>query len=521
MRNERMYRVMLADDEPIMRKALKTLTNWADLGCEIVYIATNGQEVLDNLENVMPDILITDIRMPGKDGIQLAKHIQESHLNIQVILLTAYADFSYAQSALKYGVIDYVTKTGVFDGLVAAVLRAKEKIEKDTAKEEWSRDVVGENFFKAVFDGSLYEKDEIRKNFQSLSLELNGYVVLLLRFRMEKDVDSGRRKMIYKSLSNFYTMVFAERMLQGMAVERDLFAIILHDVDEEGETFIGHSCGQIVDMMDNFMKLSVSIGVSRRHTDITDLEEAYTQAAKALEVCFVDETSKINFYVPAMNNSEPYPAEIDNQVDAVYHEILKGNRERAMACYEQLILLQRTHQCSANVIKNMGILIQSKCRKVLGEYDKNIYEITGIQGSISKEIYESRYMEDFQEIMELIIGQTSEFIRIAANKKKSLIYDCEKYIEEHYDKSIMVTDIAESIGASASYLSRIYKEATGQTIIYTINMKKVEKAKLYLKNTDMKIYEIADALGFDNTTYFSHFFKKYTGISPKDFKGEE
>lgn len=112
-----MYRVMLADDEPIVRKALQTLIDWKRLGCEVVFVASNGREVLEHMEEEAPDILVTDIRMPGADGIALVKYVKEHELPVQVIILTAYADFSYAQAAVKYGAADYVTKTGALDGL--------------------------------------------------------------------------------------------------------------------------------------------------------------------------------------------------------------------------------------------------------------------------------------------------------------------------------------------------------------------------------------------------------------------
>lgn len=97
-----MYRVMLADDEPIVRKALQTLIDWKRLGCEVVFVASNGREVLEHMEEEAPDILVTDIRMPGADGIALVKYVKEHELPVQVIILTAYADFSYAQAAVKY-----------------------------------------------------------------------------------------------------------------------------------------------------------------------------------------------------------------------------------------------------------------------------------------------------------------------------------------------------------------------------------------------------------------------------------
>lgn len=120
--------------------------------------------------------------------------------------------------------------------------------------------------------------------------------------------------------------------------------------------------------------------------------------------------------------------------------------------------------------------------------------------------------------MRTIIGSTADHVSVASSNKSRLIYECRQYIDEHYEENLTVSEISRHIGVSLSYLSRVFKASTGNTIINYINEKKIEKAKDYLANTDMKIYEIADKLGFENTTYFSYFFKKYTGMSPKDYK---
>lgn len=241
------YKVMLADDELIMRKALQTLIEWPAMECEVVSVVENGREVLSYLKENKVDILVTDIKMPGADGIEIAKYIWENGMNTKVILLTAYADFSYAQSAIKYNVVEYVLKTGDFAELLQAIERCK-------------------TFFSA-------------------------------------------------------------------------------------------------------------------HPHRTE------------EALFVNEDAK-----------------------------------------QKLV-------------------------------------------------------------------------------NKSL-----EYIEHHFCDAISVAEIAENLGTSVSYLSRIFKESTGKTLIHTINHKKLEKAKFYLTETDRKVYEVADALGFENITYFSRFFKKHTGISPKDYK---
>lgn len=512
---------MLADDEPIMRKALLTLTNWHKIGCQVVYTAVNGEDVMNHLEETMPDILVTDIRMPGKDGIEIAKYIWEKKLPIKIIILTAYADFSYAQSAVKYGVVDYVTKTGVFDGLIAAIEKAKTEIE-EMQQNNSSKDLqtAQKHVLKSVFDGALYDEDVIREEFARLKIDLKNYMVLLLQFRIGEMRAKKGVKSMYQSLKNFLTMVFGEQLIQVFPVEKDMFAIILSDLLEGEQTLVRLKCNQIIDMMDNFMQLYVYIGVGEKHESFLELKEAYGEAERAIGYSFITEGSELHFYSELNHDEEIYPIEVEQLMDMICVEVEKGNQYVVKRLFQELSQLQKEYHCSDHIIKNSGIYLQGRCRRILADFGKSIYEVTEAKESISHMIYHCRRMDEYEQMMRQILMKTAEVVRLSANRKESLVYECQQYIESNYEKNIMVTDIAREIGASASYLSRIFKEQTGRTIIYTLNQKKLEKAKEYLKNTDMKVYEIADVLGFENTTYFSHFFKKYAGISPKEYKGE-
>ncbi len=301
-------------------------------------------------------------------------------------------------------------------------------------------------------------------------------------------------------------------------MERDTFVLVLSCEEDDNGKGLLQQCGQIIDMMDNFMKMYAYIGIGKRHTQVSELKRAYNEADEALEYSFIDEKSKINFY-REKNRQEVNSADVTRKIKELYVEIERGRVENTDRLFEELVEIQKTQNCSIHLIKNSGISIQNQCRSILDTYDKTIYEVTGIEDSISKTIYRCRFLKEYVQIMGTIVNRTAEAVHIAVNKKKSLIHDCEKFIDENYAKNILVADVAKHVGASPSYLSRVFKEVTGQTIIATLNQKKLERAKDYLENTDMKIFEIADALGFENTTYFSHFFKKYTNVSPKEYKG--
>lgn len=119
-----MWKVVAADDEAYIREALKKLINWEKMNCNLIDVVNDGQELINTIEIEEPDIIITDIQMPEVNGIDVCKYLYETYPDIQVIILTAYADFSYAKSAIKYSICDYVLKVSIIDELPEAIEKA-------------------------------------------------------------------------------------------------------------------------------------------------------------------------------------------------------------------------------------------------------------------------------------------------------------------------------------------------------------------------------------------------------------
>lgn len=514
------YKVLIADDEPIVRKAMQTLIEWEKLECDLIGFAANGQEVMEMLGRAIPDILILDVQMPGVSGIELAKYVWEKKLSCKVILLTAYADFSYAQSAVKYDVIDYVIKTGAFDDLVVVIEKAKDKIKlTEFERNVESKKVLKENFFKSVFDGSLYLQEDIRKKADKADISLvEGYLVIVCHFRAREDKE---RSYTYSSLQNFFHMVFDEKLVYSLAVDKDVMAIILDHISMDFYEDIHKKCEEVIEIMDNFMKMYVYMGISNLGNDIFELKQRYEEAESAEGESFFNDKSKINYFQERKKDTKELLEHIEKGVESLQYWMKKGNSEEAMKEFDNIIKYQMESGGSVATILEVGICIYASSKKMLSDMEKTLYDITLQKESFSKSIYRCRHISEYYSIMRTVIESTAEYIKIAASRRNILIYECEKYIDENYERGITVSEISRYIGVSMSYLSRIFKDETGNTIINYINEKKIQKAKEYLGGTDMKIYEIAEKLGFENTTYFSYFFKKYTGISPKEYKTPE
>lgn len=162
-----------------MRKGLCTLIDWQRFDCQIVGTAENGLQAKQAVIDLQPDILIADIKMPVLGGLELAQWIHASQLQVQIILLTAFADFSYAQQAIQYGVSDYITKTGNMDEIVDAVERCKQKLDRQRA---FNLDMESRitSVFNAIMTGSLHREGEIQKQADLLGLATAGYAVAIV-----------------------------------------------------------------------------------------------------------------------------------------------------------------------------------------------------------------------------------------------------------------------------------------------------------------------------------------------------
>lgn len=356
-----MWRVMLADDEPYIREGMEKLIDWKSLGCELVYSAENGQELIEEMKRGKPDIIIADIRMPLMSGLEVAKYICEHQLDIEVIILTAYAEFQYAKEAIRCQVSDYIVKTSALEDIPAAIEKLKKKLEE-----------------------------------RQLSL----YRMMLVRGA--GSVENHRRFMM-------------------SAFEGYEFRMVKAGKDELCIVFI--------------MRLSDSI------EDLILAGEKFSALCRS----FLGVTAPVLFSIPYEDARKEY---------SVYIELVR---------------------------------------------------------------YWQRHEWEMEEHEVIVISEDREGA-VGMAGAEDLISKISAYIRDNYAKKITLDEIAESVHANRSYLSRFYKQRTGRNLFDEINDMRVEKAREYIKEGRYKIYEIAGRTGFDDNAYFSRVFKKYTGMSPKEYE---
>jgi len=526
-----MFKVMIVDDEPIICNGLANFIDWNSIDCEILHEAENGIEATELIKEAKPDIIISDIKMPGMDGLELSKFVYENYPQIKVIILTGYADFSYAQIAIKYGVIDFVLKPAFTERIIEAVSKAKRILIEETEKEnklqllenkvDNNLDEMKEKFIRDIISEVLIDPKQIKQRMEVLDIKIDRYFVLA--FQVETFVNEQKKDQdnFMHSMKNFISLAFKNYRHHNTFMNKNLMCTVLtFDNSREADCIqaIIERCEEILDIVNNFMKFSISIGISNMYIGMDKITSAYCEACDALIGKFYNES---NIFIFSNNRSNEFHSNI-NETNIYLNKIMayiqSGQCDEAISVMKELMEKEKATKQTVDHVTAVGINICSSCSKLLSNFNLNISDIVKSGDAVYKEIMQCKSISQLEEILLDVISCTSNSISSSKRMNNYIVVKAMEYIKAHYTQNIKSNMIAEYVHVNSSYLSRLFKKETGETITEVINKLRVEKAKELFDNKSIKTYEVALQVGIDDSTYFSQVFKKYTGLSPTEYR---
>lgn len=415
-----MYKILIIDDEAIIRRGLKNIIDWESLDCVVCDEAGNGVEAIDKVKTHMPDIIIVDIKMPGMNGIELIKAVKDIVKKCKIIILSGYRDFEYMQSAIKLGAFDYILKPSKVNDIVDVVKRAVGKIKEENQKEHEINKLRddAESSIKALQNKFLYEllvteevnKEEIEKERSICGLEINGYRVITVR---------------------------------------------IFNVDNDSENF-----------------------------RIQGISELFKESFESIGSILSSELSRDKFvYIVQYEESTEQDNEIEKKLD--------------------------------EFIKQVNEYYSFKIYAGISEYGNGLFELNNRLNESLMDLNLKKSDIGYKDIKEEKKDMKESKV-ISLSIRKTL-----DYINEHYSQNITLNDMAEYNGISPYYLSRLFTKETGKNFVDYVNEVRIKKAKELLREDNYKYYEIAEMVGINDSHYFSKIFKKYTGITPSEYKREK
>ena len=523
-----MLRVVLADDENKVILLMQKLIDWEALGYEIAGTANDGLRALELVREKQPHLLITDVRMPGCDGIELIQRAKALQPKLHFIVISGYRKFEYAQNALKYGVEDYLLKPLKQEELTGILLRLKEKMGQEAALEfqlkrsgEHQQELLldallgtaerGTSFLSAGqangeygfhFGSGTYAAAVIRVDVPDAESYQDGYRILL-RHALE----------IVRRESGLLTEEFAASLGHaGIAV---LLYLRAYHAVEVTQCFTKIR-KEIENQRDLFWNVQATVCLGSRRDS---LEQVGDSMREALWLCR-DRLCRPQSWRDAALEMPDLARRY--QMDASR----KKSFQVAAECLDEVRFVQELEE-SCRTVEALpdlnGQMVEDWFRQVLEACLYGMRQSGETEAPLEEEM-DKRFWHctDMAAVYRLLRqGIQAEIQRLKeakALREMRPITEAKHYIQQHYQEALRLEDVSTAVGFNATYFSTLFKKETGQNFMDYLTELRISKAKELLCGEELSVQDVAEQVGYRDLKYFSRLFKKLTGVSPSDYK---
>jgi len=527
MENDRI-RMLIVDDEPLILRSLKQAVDWEAIGVDIVGEARSGEEALRLCRAEMPDLVLSDIRMPSIDGLELMRRVKREDADTVFILISGYGEFEYAREGLREGAFDYILKPIDHEELEAAVQKAAAEIR--IARER------------------RREEDRLLHSVQTLSM--------LARERMYAQVMEG----IYESggkwqwldqseLDKRYFMFligldqFEQLRAQWSDGEYRLWMFVVRNIVEEiGEregalaVFPFHQgewvmlwaasarrkqqeiAGELIEALQRYARLTVSIGISRVFEGLPSLEECYQSAKRALLRRFYSGGGQWFPDEEAHRSDDRTIGKLRALERRLLNDIKVLNGERVGKALDEWGEVVREASLPREIVEQLYLELSALIRRQLefmlpdtGRGDELLLPLLRNSESAEEMLtcLKRKVLEWIGNITDG--GWSKEQIRASIQRAKDFIAD-------QYHRDIGIDDAAEAAGVSVSHFCYTFKQETGMTFLEYLTRFRIDKACYMLEHTDVKVFQVSQMVGYQDAKYFSQVFRKMMGCKPSEFR---
>ncbi|MFC4302488.1 response regulator [Cohnella boryungensis] len=502
-----MYSVLIVDDEPLIREGLRTIVDWEEEGFRVVDVASDAAEALRKLPLLEPRLVIVDIRMPGMDGLELLRTIQEQYRPCpRFLILSGYADFEYARTALQLRVDGYLLKPIDEDELVRYLRRVKEELEAIDREEAEERNLEGR--ILKLLSG---EEASLGGTKEWIAM---AYEIALIKLQSREEIEAATVARIKRLLAERF-----ERVGRGAVFSSGAYlGLLLKETGsslsgrEDAYRLIAEACGEC-----GLDFVSVAGGAV---PDQASLRRSYERARALMKHHFLYAGERMHLAEPETPD-EAEDAETGSAEDRLFLALDAANPAAVEAVLRRmgagwLAAGASEQELKAGFVASMSAAI-SKLSLKRPELREQLQTLNARTASLYGEYRYGQLLERLVSIGKDISNRLSEDNGGPDKQVRKMI----ELIHRNSSDSLKLEALAEALGYSSSYLGKLFKSATGENFNTYLDKVRIGKAKELLRQ-GKKVYEVAEQVGYTNVDYFHAKFRKYVGSSPISFrkKGE-
>ena len=512
--------VVVIDDEEIIRTGICNSIPWESLGMVVKGEASNGEEGLRLIQEVMPDLAILDVRMPIMDGLQLAEYVGNHFPDMKIIILSGYDDFRYAQRAMNAGVSDYILKPIYRPHFIKIIQKINKKINGEKAerdktsmliqKVKLAEPLILNDTILDLVNGQIPDSDTFDKRLAALQLNL-GFsfaAIALVEPQKNPDINCSKfnvnnqiKKLVNDCIGDYGISFIADKNMVGVIISWDKLNSL--------ETVRKNAMEKI--------EIKLTIGVGNPVDKLFKINRSYLQAQKALEDKLYRGRDQCLYYshILPIKKSIQYPSRFESRLSEV---VRCGSSKTIGHELDGLFdyIVQNGPVEKNELYKLILRLVIAVERSVLPHFYLNNSAEHGI---ISYDDF--MVLDTLCDIHHYVLSYLIDINKYLNSEERESMGAITKravwYIHNDY-KGATLTSVSEKVCVTPNYLSLLFKQETGKNFVEYLTDIRVEKARELLLSTELKNYQIAEEVGYPNSRYFSQIFKKAVGKTPSEFR---
>lgn len=534
-----MFKIVIADDEVKVCRLIQNVIDWKSLDAEIVGIAHDGIRALEIIQNEEPDIVITDIRMPGYDGIQLIEKAKKISPKSRFIIVSGYRQFDYAHNAIKFGVEDYLLKPLKEEELLEIITKMLEKkkqsreiqnrkeymqrrIETDTKK-------IKQGFMEFLIKSpqKLDEKLEIDKVNKEYYCQFKPGIFQVLVVKPDIPVRKDNQEaynILINRVQRIATAELEENSIELLSCIVGEGVYFLINMDREYEKELRKKLKKIrtsiSGLRDLFWDIQATVGLGIQTEDFSQIKESARKARESIFNRIFLGTGQIIEAGKMKQGSISAKDIVDNNT-----KIYMLERMEVLDIEELKKILKQMQRIIVKQKNMQGELVLKICEDII---DILLFSLKNVNAEIDAKRIREEFMiqfhmcvnveQVFQQLENMFETSIRNVIASKEQRETKPIRIAKKYIQDNFHQSLKLEQISNMVGFNPTYFSSLFKKETGKNFSEYLVQVRVNKAKQLLADEDISVVEIAEQVGYTDLKYFSKIFKKSTGLNPSEFR---
>lgn len=521
------YRMILVDDEDDVRGRIISKIN-PESGFDVVGKAGNGFDALDLIEEHKPHVVLTDIKMPFIDGIELARIIRRDFPTTKVAFISGYDEFDLARQAIELNVVSYLMKPVTAEEIDDFLAKLKRRLDQEFdmmsnnllihQKYEQSIPMLIDSYFSTYrFQSALSEEDIAHLEQYNLDLTDGSFVVGMIGVVASGTIEHGMETKVF--IGSLIDKVFAPVEYQHHFLVPEGVVFVVRDQSIASSKDIDLMLYEILKYAEEYRNTSLAIGVSAVFESFLQYPQACRESEQAIRHSRYFNMGQI-MYFDDIEDREYRNIHIEDSVMSEFEHSMKfGKKQDILQNIDALLELASPHE-NQYLLDPQLLLIKVANSLINFALSINVNIADVLSGNIVEQMITIGEMTELRQfIYDTIIQLRAKNVTVQVDKTERIIEEVYQYIETNYkDPNVSLETITRELGISVSYLSLLLKKHRGVTYNKELIRVRMEKAQELLKYSDLKIISIAKEVGYNEVYYFSHSFKRFTGMSPKEFR---